>query len=99
MTINTFSNQILQTMSSFKGTFWKSRMDGLIFSPCIKDALWYLENCLALMKLDDSSRKTSPRHFEEENPDVRQREKYMQVIQTRKILNKYEKYINQTWQK
>lgn len=51
------------------------------------------------MKLDDSSRKTSPRHFEEENPDVRQREKYMQVIQTRKTLNKYNKYINQTRQK
>lgn len=51
------------------------------------------------MKLDDSSRKTSPRHFEEENPNVRQREKYMQVIQTRKTLNKYEKYINQTRQK
>lgn len=27
------------------------------------------------MKLDDSSRGTSPRHFEEENPDVRKREK------------------------
>lgn len=62
--------------SCFKGSFWKSRMDGLIFSPCIKDALWNLENRLALMKLDDSSRGTSPRHFEEENPDVRKREKY-----------------------
>lgn len=27
------------------------------------------------MKLDDSSRGTSPRHFEEENPDVRKRGK------------------------
>lgn len=27
------------------------------------------------MKLDDSSRGTSPRHFEEENPDFRKREK------------------------
>lgn len=44
------------------------------------------------MKLDDSSRGTSPRHFEEENPDVRKREKKnMHGTQTCKTSNKFEK--------
>lgn len=52
------------------------------------------------MKLDDSSRGTSPRHFEEENPDVRKREKKnMHGTQTCKTSKKFEKKIqisNQT---
>lgn len=44
------------------------------------------------MKLDDSSRGTSPRHFEEENPDVRKREKKnMHGTQTCKTSKKFEK--------
>lgn len=44
------------------------------------------------MKLDDSSRGTSPRHFEEENPDFRRREKKnMHGTQTCKTSNKFEK--------
>lgn len=53
------------------------------------------------MKLDDSSRGTSPRHFEEENPDVRKREKKnIHGTQTCKTSNKFEKkYRFQTRQK
>lgn len=53
------------------------------------------------MKLDDSSRGTSPRHFEEENPDVRKREKKnMHGTQTCKTSKKIEKkYRFQTRQK
>lgn len=67
-------------MFCFKGSFWKFRMDGLIFFFCIKDVFWNLENCLVFMKLDDFFCGIFFWYFEEENLDVRKREKYVWYI-------------------